>query len=54
MRLEGEHRPHPEGPSLCCGEFGLHPVGNVELLKGFKQGGSGIRFVTLTVLWLED
>lgn len=33
----------PEGPSLCCWEFGLHPIGNAEPLKGFKQGGSVIR-----------
>lgn len=33
----------PEGPSLCCWEFGLHSIGNAEPLKGFKQGGSVIR-----------
>lgn len=37
------HRPHPGGPSLHYWEFGLHPVGNVEALKGLQQGSGKIR-----------
>lgn len=40
----GQYRPHPEGPSLCCWELGLHPVGNVEPRKCFKLRSSMIKF----------
>ena len=43
MRLEGQQGLLPEGPSLCCWEFGLHPAGNAEPLKGFMQGSGAIR-----------
>lgn len=39
----GRHRPHPGGPFLRYWEFGLHPVGNTEPLKGLQQGSSKIR-----------